>query len=122
MPRSRARPSRGRARSTRWVVVNSERPRPRAAGPSILLSLLFAFIGGAPAHAELAGRLIDIIDATRRDDHANINVQFSCTMRYISHLPATAGTETQIRFRPGTDCRLRGGFSGVGGLSLIHGA
>jgi hypothetical protein len=43
------------------------------------------------------------------DDHVNINIQFSCTMRYISHLPANKGTETQFRFRPGTDCGL--GFS-----------
>ncbi|MFO1467958.1 MAG: SPOR domain-containing protein [Steroidobacteraceae bacterium] len=58
------------------------------------------------AHAQVGQRIVDIIDASKRDDHVNITIQFSCTMRYIAHNPATAGSETLIRFRPGQDCGL----------------
>jgi tetratricopeptide (TPR) repeat protein len=76
---------------------------------------------GMPARAQPAGRLIDIIDAVRRDDHVNITIQFSCTMRYISHLPANTGVETQIRFRPGPDCGLGPSPVGVNDLPSLAG-
>jgi hypothetical protein len=76
---------------------------------------------GAAARAQPAGRLIDIIDAVRRDDHVNINIQFSCSMRYITHLPANSGAETQFRFRPGTDCGLGSALSGVNELPSLAG-
>jgi len=87
-----------------------------------VLATAFLTAFGAAARAQPAGRLIDIIDAVRRDDHVNINIQFSCTMRYISHLPANSGVETQIRFRPGTDCGLGPSLSGVNELPSLAGA
>ena len=77
---------------------------------------------GMAARAQPAGRLIEVIDAMRRDDHVNINIQFSCTMRYISHLPANKGTETQFRFRPGADCGLGFSLSGINELPSLAGA
>ncbi len=67
-------------------------------------ALALALFFGLGAHAQIAPRIVDIIDASTRDDHTNLTVQFSCTMRYIAHNPATSGSETLVRFRPGTDC------------------
>jgi hypothetical protein len=77
---------------------------------------------GRPAFAQFAGRLIDLIDASRRDEHVNVTIQFNCTMRYIMHMPASVGTETQVRFRPGADCGLGQIFSGLSELPSVSGA
>jgi len=60
----------------------------------------------AIAHAQSAGHLIELIDVAERPDHVNITVQFGCSMRYLSHLPASSGSETTFRFKPGLDCGL----------------
>ena len=83
---------------------------------------LVAIALSLPASAQVGGRIVEIIDATRRDGHTNLNIQFSCTMRYIAHTPATAGTETMIRFRPGTDCGLGAVSSGLNEIPSISGA
>jgi tetratricopeptide (TPR) repeat protein len=77
---------------------------------------------GTPAHAQLAGHLIDLIDASRRDEHVNVTIQFNCSMRYIMHMPTSSGTETQVRFRPGADCGLGQMFSGLSELPSVSGA
>ncbi len=83
---------------------------------------LAAIALSVPASAQVGGRIVEIIDASRRDDHINLNIQFSCTMRYIAHTPATAGTETLIRFRPGTDCGLGVISSGLNEIPSVSGA
>jgi hypothetical protein len=104
-------------------VVSSDRSDNRNAWLPIALTLMALMTGlSAPARAQIGGRLIDVIDADRREDHVNLTIQFSCTMRYISHLPATAGTETLVRFRPGADCGLGQVFSGINELPSIAAA
>ena len=83
-----------------------------------LISIAFAL----PTFAQFAGRLVEVIDASRREDHINLNIQFSCTMRYIAHSPATSGAETMVRFRPGTDCGLGAIRSGLNEIPSIGGA
>ena len=87
-----------------------------------LVVALTAIAFSLPSYAQFAGRLVDVIDASRRDDHINLNIQFSCTMRYIAHSPATAGSETMVRFRPGTDCGLGAIRSGLNEIPSIAGA
>src|SRR5258707_15241247 len=60
----------------------------------------------AITHAQSAGHLVELIDVAERSDHVNITVQFGCSMRYLSHLPASGGSETTFRFKPGLDCGL----------------
>jgi tetratricopeptide (TPR) repeat protein len=103
-------------------VAGSEltrRPDQRLLTSLLLAICVIGFI--TPAWAQRSGRVIDIIDAVAHDDHVNINIQFNCTMRYISHMPANVGTETQIRFRPGPDCGLGAAFSGISDLPSLAG-
>ena len=104
-------------------MTDSDR-RGAATGPVILA--LFILVSGSAlgglAQAQFAGRLIDILDASRHEDHININIQFNCTMRYITHLPANSGTHIDIRFRPGSDCGLGAFFSGISELPSLAGA
>ncbi len=50
------------------------------------------------------GPLVQVIDADERDDHADISIQFSCSVRYISNTPMSRGTTTTITLRLGPDC------------------
>src|SRR6202007_1747535 len=78
----------------------------RFAHASLLMAMLPCIACPAIAHAQSAGHLIELIDVAERPDHVNITVQFGCSMRYLSHLPASSGSETTFRFRPGLDCGL----------------
>lgn len=50
------------------------------------------------------GPLVQVIDADERDDHVDISIQFSCSVRYISNTPMSRGTTTTITLRLGADC------------------
>ncbi len=50
------------------------------------------------------GPFVEVIDASERDDHVDISVQFSCSARYISNSPVGHGTRTTITLRLGPDC------------------
>jgi hypothetical protein len=50
------------------------------------------------------GPLVQVIDVSERDDHADISVQFACSARYISNTPISRGTSTTITLRLGPDC------------------
>src|SRR5438445_684802 len=39
--------------------------------------------GGVP------GRLVDIVEVTDHDEQVDISVQFNCSVRYVTHLPAS---------------------------------
>lgn len=74
------------------------------------------------------GPLVQFIDATEREDHVDISVQFSCSARYISNSPISHGNNTVITLRLGTDC---GSLLNVvppevplvgGGVDLVTGA
>jgi tetratricopeptide (TPR) repeat protein len=56
------------------------------------------------ARAQVAGRLIDAVDATERGNHVNISIIFGCGLRYISHTPASEGDTLRLRFMPLPDC------------------
>jgi tetratricopeptide (TPR) repeat protein len=59
---------------------------------------------GGPARAQLAGRLIDAVDATERANHVDISIIFGCGLRYVSHAPASEGDTLRLRFVPQPDC------------------
>jgi tetratricopeptide (TPR) repeat protein len=83
----------------------------------VLAGLLLAPL----TQAQFSSHLVDIIDARRSDDHTDITIQFTCTMRYVSHAPADSGLETTVRFRPGPDCGLGPLFSGVSEIASVSG-
>jgi tetratricopeptide (TPR) repeat protein len=50
------------------------------------------------------GPLVQFIDVVEREDHADISIQFSCSVRYIANMPNTRGSSTRITLRLGPDC------------------
>jgi hypothetical protein len=50
------------------------------------------------------GQLVQVIDTDEREDHADISVQFACSVRYISNTPISHGNRTLITLRLGPDC------------------
>jgi SPOR domain len=62
------------------------------------------FAAGAPLMSPQLGPLVQVIDADERDDHVDISIQFSCSVRYIANTPVSRGTSTTITLRLGPDC------------------
>jgi len=58
----------------------------------------------AAAQAQFATPLVQQIDADERDDHVNVSVLFTCTMRYVANNPTSHGSGTTITLRLGPDC------------------
>jgi hypothetical protein len=81
------------------------------AGPWHLLALcsgLLALSGNShAANSPLSiqsGPLVQFINTDEREDHADISIQFSCTVFYVSNTPASHGSKTTITLRLGQDC------------------
>jgi tetratricopeptide (TPR) repeat protein len=73
---------------------------------ALLLGLL-VFHGNSPAAIPSAmpfGPLVQVIDTDEREDHADISIQFACSVRYLSNTPISRGSSTSIRLRLGPDC------------------
>ncbi len=78
----------------------------------------------APARAQIGGpptRFVDIVEVTEHDDQADLTVQFNCSVRYITHLPATEGKELRIQLRPLPDCGVPLGAPIPGELPPLSG-
>ncbi len=70
-----------------------------------MTGLAFGQIGiGGP------GRFVDIVEVTDHDEQVDINVQFNCSVRYITHLPASEGAEVRVQLQPLADCRVAPGM------------
>jgi tetratricopeptide (TPR) repeat protein len=50
------------------------------------------------------GPLVQVIDVDERDDHADVSVQFACSVRYVTNSPISRGRSTRITLRLGPDC------------------
>jgi hypothetical protein len=58
----------------------------------------------APATPFPLGPIVQFIDTDEREDHADISVQFACSVRYVTNTPVSHGTGTTITLRLGQDC------------------
>jgi tetratricopeptide (TPR) repeat protein len=56
-------------------------------------------------HAQSA-RLLDASSVSERDDHADLAIDFTCTLRYQSHTPASEGDRLRITLAIGNDCGI----------------
>jgi hypothetical protein len=74
----------------------------RAVGP--VIAAASTLLAAAPVAAQFAGRLVEAIEADERDDHVNVSVQFSCSVRYVAHNPASRADYVRIQLRLGGDC------------------
>lgn len=66
-------------------------------------------------------RFVDIIELTDHDDQADISVIFTCSVRYVSHLPITEGRELRIELQPQSDCNVSSGSQIAGELPPVSG-
>src|SRR5690242_8899176 len=71
--------------------------------------------GGIP------GRLVDIVEVTDHDEQVDITVQFNCSVRYITHLPASEGAEIRVQLQPAPDCRIAPGVPVPGEIPPMSG-
>src|SRR5215469_9509229 len=70
------------------------------------LALLAAFgVGVASAQMPTAPqRLVDVIEVSDRDGQVDLTVVFNCSMRFVTNLPASQGSEMHIQLVPLADC------------------
>jgi tetratricopeptide (TPR) repeat protein len=59
---------------------------------------------GVAAGPGLGSSLVQVIDTEVRDDHADISVQFACSVRFLGNTPVSHGDSTRITLRLGPDC------------------
>src|SRR5215472_12534971 len=53
-----------------------------------------------------ANRLVDVIQIDERENQADVTMVFSCSMRFVTNVPANEGREVRIQFVPLPDCRV----------------
>jgi hypothetical protein len=89
---------------------------------AVALAWLAALAWAAPAAAQLGpGRFVDLVELDDHDDQADIIVQFTCSLRYLTHQPATEGKELRVQLQPQGDCRVAPGAQIVGELPPVSG-
>ena len=86
----------------RGALLNQAMPL-RAIGLLICMVTLGAVVP-ATADALPNGPLVQFIDTHESEVHADISIEFTCSARYVTNLPASHGTSTTITLRLGPDC------------------
>jgi tetratricopeptide (TPR) repeat protein len=82
----------------------------------------------APPPTLPVGRIVQFIDTHEFEDHADISIEFACSVRYVTNIPASHGSSTRITLRLGPDCGTQFGLIAPelplvgGGGQLITGA
>jgi hypothetical protein len=54
----------------------------------------------------MPSRLVDLVEVSAHDEQIDVAVQFNCSMRYVTHLPASEGSELRVQLLPMGDCGL----------------
>jgi len=72
------------------------------------MGLLAAFAAGGALAQIPAGpnRLVDVIQVDEHDNQVDVTMVFSCSMRFVTNVPANEGREVRIQFVPLADCRV----------------
>jgi hypothetical protein len=69
-----------------------------------------AALAAAAASAQMPGstpvRLVDVIEVSERGDQVDVTMVFNCSMRFVTNMPATEGSEVHIQLVPLADCRV----------------
>ncbi|MCC6631784.1 MAG: SPOR domain-containing protein [Gammaproteobacteria bacterium] len=68
--------------------------------------LAAALVLHAAAASAQTTRLLAGSGVTARDDHVDLALDFTCTLRYQTHSPASEGDELRVRLAIGPDCQL----------------
>ena len=84
----------------------------RVRGALVGLAVLGATLsqaGLAQIRSALPSRFVDVIEITDHDDQVDIAVQFNCSVRYVTHLPASEGAGLRVQLQPLADCGVAPG-------------
>jgi tetratricopeptide (TPR) repeat protein len=101
------------------VIVAAKKQAPPGRARRLCCAVLcIACIGGgaasvaapppAPPPTLPAGRIVQFIDTQEFENHADISIEFSCSVRYVNNVPASHGSSTRITLRLGPDCQQFG--------------
>ena len=94
----------------------------RAANWKLLWVALLTLSCASPAYGQLThSRLVDVIDIDEHDNQVDITLQFSCSLHYSGHTPASEGTEIRLRLRPDRDCGVASAAQAEGEIPPISG-
>jgi tetratricopeptide (TPR) repeat protein len=101
-------------------------PRSNTDRRIILIAAWLVGLGsGSIGRAQLIGsaptRFVDVVELTDHDDQADIVVLFNCPLRYISHLPASEGSELRVQLQPLPTCNVSPGAQIAGELPPVAG-
>ncbi|MBK7251163.1 MAG: SPOR domain-containing protein [Gammaproteobacteria bacterium] len=69
-----------------------------------LYFLPLGWLGAFAAPAQMPQRLVDAVDVAVHDSSVDVAVNFSCSVRYLSHEPAGEGEVLRIRLLGESDC------------------
>ncbi len=58
----------------------------------------------AATQAQVAGRLVEEVGVSEQRDYVAVTVLFACTLRYVSHTPASSGDSVRVRLVPQPEC------------------
>lgn len=86
-----------------------------------LCCLLLPLRAAAQTASAAPQRFVDIVELTDHDDQADIVVVFNCSLRPVSHLPASEGRELRIELQPLPDCNVSAGSQIAGELPPLSG-
>jgi hypothetical protein len=75
-----------------------------------LPALLLPF-AAAVAQAQTAGRLVEEVGVSEQRGYVAVTVLFGCSLRYVSHTPASSGDRVSVRLSPQPDCGAPAGGS-----------
>ncbi len=64
---------------------------------------------------------MDVVEVTDHDDQVDVVVQFNCSVRYITHLPASEGSEVRVQLQPQRDCGISPGGQIAGEIPPVSG-
>ena len=88
---------------------------------AFLLMLTEGLIAG-PAYGQASvTRFVDIIEVGEGSDQATISVQFTCAMRYVTHIPENEGQEVRIELQPLPECGIKPGQQVFSDLPPVSG-
>ncbi len=69
-----------------------------------MLGMVGALAAPVPTVIASAGPMVKFIDTQELEDHADISIEFACSVRYVTNVPASHGDSTKITLRLGPDC------------------
>ena len=74
----------------------------------LVMGLVAAVAAGGALAQIPAGpnRLVDVIQVDEHDNQVDVTMVFSCSMRFVTNVPANEGREVRIQFVPLADCRV----------------